>query len=318
MKTKKHIYLLMLLATVVIAFSCDDALPDELFTKNTYFVKNGWQEFDLPVEDDNTAVLPIYFGISGTSENDKDIFIEIDADPDTLAAYNLDRFKNQTGLYYKELPRESYTYDKSTYVIERGSNKGEGIIMIDLSSIGNIYEEFVLPVKITSSVGEPIGQGKYSKFLARIKFTNEFSGIYSGVGRVKQEGTQYEAQISGVTFSGTSTTSCFFYAGDVTRTNRTDYMNYIIDVTIDDDGNLTLSSNNPDLGLEPEKATLLRKYKKHGTDSRYYIETSTLELKYKYKGKIEDEVINYTYEGTLTKTQNVLIEDYPDVEASEY
>lgn len=39
-----------------------------------------------------------------------------------------------------------------------------------------------------------------------------------------------------------------------------------------------------ELGLEPITSTLTRKYVLHDTDTRYYVQTSVLYLKYKYKG----------------------------------
>lgn len=316
MKSARYLYIIIFLGFLFIASSCNDELDDELFIKNTYLIKNGWKEYNIEIQDDNTAILPIYMGVNGTSENDKDISIQLTADPESLADYNLEKFKNQTEYYYKELPENNYSYDKTSYTILKGSFKTEAQIKIDLSAISNIYEEYVLPIKINSSEGEPFALSEYSRVLARIDFKNRFSGSYSGTGKVKQDGTSYEESVQGVKLFGTSVNTCCFYAGNITRTNNSDFIKYMIDISIDQDDNLTISSKNVDLEVQPEEATIQRKYVKHTTDSRYYIETTTLKLKYKYKDQNED--ITYTYEGTLTKTQNVLIEDYPNVIVEEY
>ena len=75
MKQIKNISLISLL---LLAFSsCVDELDDELFTKFTNLKLSGWQETSLNIEEDNTAILPLYFGINGTSGNDKDIQIKM-------------------------------------------------------------------------------------------------------------------------------------------------------------------------------------------------------------------------------------------------
>ena len=89
---KKIISIYGIMGSLLIAMlpgvsSCDK-LEDELFKKNTYIIHNGWQDYSLEVADDNTTVLPVYFGVNGTSGNDKEIHIMMEVDPDTLDAYN--------------------------------------------------------------------------------------------------------------------------------------------------------------------------------------------------------------------------------------
>ena len=76
---KKIISIYGIMGSLLIAMlpgvsSCDK-LEDELFKKNTYIIHNGWQDYSLEVADDNTTVLPVYFGVNGTSGNDKEIHI---------------------------------------------------------------------------------------------------------------------------------------------------------------------------------------------------------------------------------------------------
>lgn len=315
MKIIKYLSFIILLALTAVCSSCNDDLEDELFIKNTYLVKNGWQEYKIKILEDNTAILPISMGVSGTSDNDKDIVVVLAADPDTLAGYNFEKFKQQTDYYYKELPQNYYAFDQESYIIPKKENKVQAIITIDLDKIENIYEEYVLPLQIKSSEGEDIAVDKYSKLLARVEFTNRFSGSYGGEGVVKQDGTSYEDKVQGVKLNGTATNSCCFYAGNITRTTHADFMKYMIDITTESDGTLILSSKNTNLGLVPERATITRKYVKHSTDNRYYIETSVLSLKYQYKD--QEEGFTCTYEGNLTKVENVLVKDYPGVTVEE-
>ena len=78
---KKIISIYGIMGSLLIAMlpgvsSCDK-LEDELFKKNTYIIHNGWQDYSLEVADDNTTVLPVYFGVNGTSGNDKEIAFSI-------------------------------------------------------------------------------------------------------------------------------------------------------------------------------------------------------------------------------------------------
>ena len=91
----KNIINSLLLVVVLGVSSCNDQLADELFEKRTYLIENGWKDYQLEVDDDNTAILPVYFGINGTSLNDKDITLTLDVDPDTLERYNWEKYKNQ-------------------------------------------------------------------------------------------------------------------------------------------------------------------------------------------------------------------------------
>jgi len=149
---KKIISIYGIMGSLLIAMlpgvsSCDK-LEDELFKKNTYIIHNGWQDYSLEVADDNTTVLPVYFGVNGTSGNDKEIHIMMEVDPDTLDAYNKDKYKSQTDLYYKILPEGTYTFDADSWNIKSGELNAAAYIHIDLNKIrevGNLYNDYVLP-----------------------------------------------------------------------------------------------------------------------------------------------------------------------------
>lgn len=93
MKQKRYIYGIVgcLLISMMLGISSCDGLEDELFQKNSYIVHNGWQDYALEVAEDNTTILPIYFGVNGTSANDKDICLTMEIDPDTLQKYNWEK-----------------------------------------------------------------------------------------------------------------------------------------------------------------------------------------------------------------------------------
>ena len=90
-----------------------------------------------------------------------------------------------------------------------------------------------------------------------------------------------------------------------------------INLSFDEKEHITLTARNVELGLEPITSTLTRKYVLHDTDTRYYVQTSVLYLKYKYKDLTEGERRTIVYEGTHTQIKNVLISDYPNVKVEE-
>lgn len=305
------------ISSLITLTSCNDELNDELFHKYSYLKDNGWKELTLDIEDDNTAILPIYFGINGTSANGKDIVIQIEHDPDTLDLYNFDRFKNQTMYYFKELPSASYTLDQESYTIPKGSLKTTANCLIDLSKIGDLYNEYVLPIKILSSIGEPAGPNKYTKALYNVNFQNKFSGNYAGYGTMKQIGTSYTTSVSGKRLYATSPNTCYMYAGNVSRTNEVNYKQYVIDLTMLDEKSILLSSSNPDLELKPQPVTINRKYTINYSDLRKYGQETTIKIQYEYRDLTEKSPTYYSYEGTLTMNKDVWKADYPNADVEE-
>ncbi len=53
----------------------------------------------------------------------KDITLKITNDPDTLADYNFDKFKNQINSYYIELPTNCYSFDQKYILFLKENTK---------------------------------------------------------------------------------------------------------------------------------------------------------------------------------------------------
>jgi len=315
MKKIKYLGLLLFLLTVFV--SCGDELDNELFQKFTYLVKNGWKEVEVEIEEGNLVVLPVDFGVSGTSKNNTDIILTIANDPDTLAGYNFERYKHQNDKYFSELPVNCYSFDQESYTIHKGEENVRALVTIDLDILKaiNIYDEYVLPLTITSSTGEAVGEKDVSTVLALLKFSNSFSGSYSGTGSLEQVGSTYKESVSGLNLYATSDKTCYFYAGNITRTSEyDDPSKYVVDIEIDENDQLTMSSQLPSLEFVPIGAEIGRTYVYKQNDSRYYVQTTNITLEYRYRDQREGEETNvYTYKGTLSKSKEVLVKDFPDV-----
>lgn len=323
MKRLKYNYGLAacLLTFMTCGFSaCNDGLADELFVKNSYIIHNGWQDYELTVRDDNTALLPVYFGVNGTSGNDKNITLTLEVDADTLAGYNREKYKNQTDLYYKILPEEAYSFDGDSWTIEKGKLNAAAYITVDLTKIdevGSLYDDYVLPLRISSSTGEPKGQDKYTRVLAHIGFKNDYSGTYSGQGVVTQQGTTYTTETTGLQLYAINNDVCYMFVGNKTRSNTADYLNYVVEIHRDVLGDISLVCDNEALQFEPYSATLTRKYTYNYTDQRYYTEVTTLQVSYRYLDSTLSEPLTMTFEGTFSMSRDVLRVEYPDVDVEE-
>lgn len=308
-----------LLATIVAGLSSCDQLDEELFMKTSYIIHNGWQDYQLEVAEDNTAILPVYFGVNGTSGNDKVIQLTMEIDPDTLKRYNWEKYKNQEDLYYDILPEEAYTFDADSWTIPSGELNTAAYIKIDLNKIkevGSLYKDYVLPLRISSSTGEPMGINKYTKVLAHIGFKNDYSGMYSGKGVVTQLGTKYTTETTSTQLYAINNNVCYMFVGEKTRANTTDYLNYVVEIERDDFGNITLSGVDG-LKFKPYSAKLSRKYTYNYVDQRYYTEVTTIELAYEYQDSTAGEVLMMSFEGTFSMSRDVLRVEYPDVDVEE-
>lgn len=315
---KKIINIAFFLLILAGGTSCQDELDNELFQKYSYLNKNGWKECEVKIEEDNTGIFLLDFGINGTSQNDKDVIITITNDPDTLKGYNFDRYKFQYESYYPELPTDCYTFDQESYIIPTGEFKTTARIHIDLNQIKDIYNDYVLPIQISSSIGEPIGPDKYSKLLANIKFTNKYNGTYSGNGKLTIEETGQSTATGSAKLYAISQNACFMYAGNATsETDPTNYKKYILNVSFSDNEKITITDPSGKLELQPITSTISRKYKDHATDTRYYIETSVLDLKYKYRNQSEKDHRMLVFEGKHTMTRNVLKSEYPNIKVED-
>lgn len=297
------------------AASCSDDLDYELFTKYTYLMNNGWQEnIEMEINEDNTVDLPVYFGVNGTTGNNKDISLTLAVDEDTLADYNFDKNKYDEESYYLLLPEDCYAFDKTVYTIPAGSLNAGGVCKIDLNKLRehNIYAEYVLPIKIATSEGEPVGPSKYTKALYFLNLKNEYSGIYSGNGNMKQIGTSYTTQATGKQLYAISRKECYLYAGNVDRTT-TGRSSFILNLHFNDDGTIKLTALNDAIELKEISGTYNFKFYENTSDTRKLVMMTTLYLKYEYKDiTITDRDVRYSYEATLTKSEDVFKSDYPD------
>jgi hypothetical protein len=321
---KKYIYRIFcwLVPTLLILFttiSCSDDLNYELFKKFTYLLKNGWQDnISMTLTDDNKVDLNVAFGVNGTTGNDKNITLTLATAPDTLKNFNFDKYKNDSAAYYTILPADCYTFDKTSYTIPVGQLNSSAIVTIDMAKLAdnyNIYNQYVLPLKIASSEGELIGPSKYSQALYLLNLKNKWSGFFSGSGTLKASygsGT-YTKEVSGKQLYAISNKECYMYAGSYERDSK-HHGDFVVKMKMNDDGSIVMTCPNDSDHFEPIKAYYEFKFTQNITDSRTLNRLTVFYTHYKYIDTYSDpDATSYEYEGTLSRSDVVFKSDYPDV-----
>ena len=113
--------IIFLLAVAASCVACDNNLEDELFVKHVLINQNGFREYDLNYVDAAVRDTIITVAVNGSSKLDRDIVVDLAVNPDTLAGYNWERYRNDRSLYYELLPEECYSFDGEGIVIKAGT-----------------------------------------------------------------------------------------------------------------------------------------------------------------------------------------------------
>lgn len=320
---KLHVYTAaFLMACAVI--SCDSNIPDEQFVKKVSLTKNGMQKYNIDFTDEGTLNLDIPVLVSGTSKNDQDIEVTVALDPDTLADYNFERYRNNEALYY-QLPSENmYFFPKgATATIPAGMDYNTIPLTIDLRNF-DLYNNYILPLQITNVSTYGIAQSNYSKLLINLNINNFISGSYTVSGSVWEASMpDQKLAISANSLFTLGANKCYLYMGDIAEenNNRTLYtMTIEVDKTVYEDRvdnstsarirkytNITLGSKNTDKELcsegnawvEQERADDPYDNKLENLVTRIYMKYSYIDL------NDPTYPVKKFFEGTLSHTQSV-------------
>lgn len=306
----KKILTLIILALPFICFSCQDDLDDEQFEKFVLLVKNGYNEYNIEFTESGKVSLPLSVGINGTSKNNEDIKVRIGLDADTLKGYNKDKYKDETSLYNEIFPLGNFslTPADSTITIQSGHEHAAFTVeLTNLNALPDKYAEYILPLSIKDASGYRIAKDDHSKILMRIIFSNSFSGVYTGAGKVKEDGGG-ETDIGTKTLYAVNFNECFTYAGNIDPRNP-DRDKYIVHIKIDENENVTMSAPNPEIELNLQSSSVEYTYGTDPNDKRKLIVTTLIKLKYQYKDLTTPEFpLQMTFDGSLSNTRTVYID----------
>ena len=206
--------------------SCDNNIPDEQFTKMVLLTKNGVQDYNIEFTTEGLIELALPISVNGTSSNDRNITVRLSEDPDTLKAYNFDRFRNSTALYYTSPTEKMYSFPTGPEItIQSGSNYAILPLTFDLKEF-DLYNNYVLPLKIENVSTYQLAWSQYTKLLMRLNISNFFSGNYNVDGKVWEENyPNQKLPISSTVLRALAADQCYLYAGNVTESDeyRTGY-----------------------------------------------------------------------------------------------
>lgn len=110
------------------------------------------------------------------------------------------------------------------------------------------------------------------------------------------------------------------FVGEKTRSNTDDYLHYVIEITKDAAGNLTVvpGDGTQNLNFKLRNVSMKRVYEMNYNDNRYYSQVTTLEISYEYTDSTNElEPLDMSFEATFSMSKNVLRVDYPDVDVVE-
>lgn len=308
---RKIILICSALFALALPYSCNDELDDELFEKTVLLTGNGWIDQELYLDESGLIAIPVVVSVNGTSGNDENVTVEVRLAPDTLNNYNFEKYRNQTGLYYQQPEDDAITFQDETITISAGELYGVSGLTLDLNTLADRYADYVIPLEIANTSAYRIAEPEYSKALLHLVLKNSFSGNYTGeiaVYKTKADGssdTGNKLTVGVKSLYALSGETCYFYAGQFDRTS-VERDQFIVDVTIDDDDQVSLASPNADLDLQTEEATVEVNSVEHSTDNRYLIVTTTLKLKYTFVDVTQLDRPVLRAQGTISMNQNVL------------
>lgn len=315
---KKLITSIILFVFAFSQYSCNDEIDYEQFEKFIYLNKNGWQELNIEISKSDQVELPFAVSVNGTLNNDKNVNIELMYDAENLDKYNFDKYRYQEELYYTAIPTEAFLMDNNTVTINANEIKSVAKLGLDIGKISDKYKDYILPLSIKSTSEYKLSDDKYRKGLFHINFVNSYSGNYTGdltvyltiVGGSDdgKNDTKNKQTVSSKTFFAVSHDECYFYAGQFGR-QHTYRDKFIVNMKINEDNSITLSSPNSELDLRQESATIKIQTQVSPTDNRYNDVTTIIDLKYTFRNLTDSDKPKLRAEGKMQITKQVLRTD---------
>ena len=215
--------------------SCENNIPDEQFIKMVLLTKNGVQDYDIEFTSEGLIELSLPISVNGTSSNDRNITVRLSEDPDTLEAYNFDRFRSRTALYYALPTEKMYSFPTGPEItIQSGNDYAILPLTLNLKEF-DLYNNYVLPLKIEYVSTYQMAWSQYTKLLMRLNISNFFSGNYNVDGKVWEENyPNQKLPISSAVLRALASDQCYLYAGNVAE-NDEDRAGYSLTVKVDKD-----------------------------------------------------------------------------------
>lgn len=324
-KFSKYIIALVLMMPFV---ACNDEWTDELYTKMISFKapigSEGVTEVYVRYKENGEVDYNLPIIVSGSQENEKDLYIKIAVDQDTLGIFNQEKYQYRTDLYFKQLATDFYELPSAPSFIPKGSHTTNYKIKFKFSNL-NLVEKWVLPLTIKDDPSYTSNNRKgWRKALLYVKPFNDYSGSYSSTSMNVYFDNENSTPIvmSKKTAWVVDENTVFFYAGMVEERSeeRGEYkiLMHFNEPVVDADGNktgtITLESPNSAINFEVLNQPTYQIKKVTDATLPYLVsEYCTVNLKYKYNDitSIPNMPIRYRAEGSMTmeRRRNTTIPD---------
>lgn len=295
---------------VFVFSSCNDEWEEEQYENFIAFKaplnNDGVSDIFVRYKGDQPSLFQQALVVSGSLDNGSDVLVNVGIDPDTLQTLNYERFQNREDFYYKTMKSEYFNFGPNVKFVS-----GENTALLDIDftfSDIDMSDKWVLPLTILEDPSgryRPHPRKHYKKALLRINPFNDFSGSYSGTAmKIVMEGYEDETPIVKDQVVGyvVNENEVFFYAGNIDET-RQDRKNYKIFARFEEDGEVKLSSDNPEIDfvvnqkasytiseqMDAVRPYLLRRYltiKNIDYEFTDYTMVPNIELKYKVSGSL--------------------------------
>lgn len=206
MKIKSSI-ILSLVATAGVFCSCNEneQFEGELYEKVIYLLSNDDYTFESVHEfgDISTGYVTAYCG--GTEHLQKDVTVELEPDPEALAAYNRMYFDINESKYALELDPAHYTIGSYTTVLRADSPDNYALLPIEINPEGLSPDKtYIIPLRIKSISDYRTNPDK-EKVLFRVVLANEYATMKTTT-YYQMTGTETIGQGSSAASSGVSVT----------------------------------------------------------------------------------------------------------------
>ncbi|WP_069658993.1 DUF4973 domain-containing protein [Arcticibacter eurypsychrophilus] len=325
----RNIYKYIVALALIVSFgACNDEWTDELYTNLVSFKApigtEGVTEVYLRYKKDGEVEYNLPVLISGSKESDKDMYVQIGVDSDTLSIFNQEKYQYRTDLYFKQLTDQFYELPSTASFIPKGSHTTNYKIKFKFSNL-DLVERWVLPLTIKDDPSYVSNNRKgWRKALLYVKPFNDYSGSYSATSM----NIYFDSENSESMVMSTKTAwvvdekSVFFYAGMVEerseeRGNYKIIMHFGEAVDNEDGtktGQLTVEADNPAINFELLGQPTYQIKSTPDLTLPYLVnEYCTVNIKYKYNDitSIPNMPIRYRAEGAMTmeRRRNTLTPD---------
>lgn len=280
---KKNIYRFLSLILFAFAGQACDNLPHEQFDKFVLMTRNDFVDREIVYDPSGVVTTKVSVSINGSSKLSKDLPVEIEFFPDTLADYNFEKFRYDTASYYQLF--QDFEIPDPTTTILKGHEYAEIPVNIKVAQMDK-FKDFILPLRVKSAEGYPVASDYARVMLMHIVLKNNFSGNYATNATVNGAFNSLNRTLKVI-----DEKTCFTYAGDVEE--KADNADYRLYVSVGTDSIVSLTTPNPEIQLQvadPDPELMVNVAKTLNNEYRIYMNYSYLDLatneRKEYKGYI--------------------------------